>query len=314
VELHAPPAGFDLDSSSEQLARAWLVATVERTPLDRVADVDLELFSTEAIPLIAGVLRALELAPRSGANLPEDLTRRARGLGRLRRGERASAEIQLDLAALHSLLIASLDRAAPLRPSDRDVAALRRLAEIFGSLHAALAGHTTDEPHPERASPTTLSGDGDLDGSLDALLAEYRRYGHPFALALIEVEGLREIYESHGRESGELMSSAATTMIRNQIRIVDRAFQVNDDAFCVLAPNVDAGRLRRMGNRLARVVEGSQADQGARISISAGVSACPEHGHDRERLLDVAREALDSARETGEAVGIAALNGSRRKS
>ena len=89
-------------------------------------------------------------------------------------------------------------------------------------------------------------------------------------------------------------------MIRNQIRIVDHAFRVDDDAFCVLAPNVDAGKLRRMGDRLARVVDGSQADDGPRISISAGVSACPEHGHDSERLLEIAREALEAARAAGE--------------
>ena len=66
-----------------------------------------------------------------------------------------------------------------------------------------------------------------------------------------------------------------------------------------------------MGDRLARVVDGSQADDGPRISISAGVSACPEHAHERERLLEVAREALESARATGEAVEVAASNGSR---
>jgi hypothetical protein len=66
-----------------------------------------------------------------------------------------------------------------------------------------------------------------------------------------------------------------------------------------------------MGDRLARVVDGSLADEGPRISISAGVSGCHEHGHDRERLLQVAQGALESARTTGEAVEIAALNGSR---
>jgi GGDEF domain-containing protein len=79
----------------------------------------------------------------------------------------------------------------------------------------------------------------------------------------------------------------------------------------VLAPNVDAGRLRRMGDRLARVVDGSQAPGAPRISISAGVAACPEHGQDRERLLEVAREALEAARAADEPVGVASFNGAR---
>ena len=314
MEVYPPAAGSGLDPSSEQLAKEWLVATIERTPLHRVGDLDLDLLATQAVPLIGGILRALERDPHGGASLPEELSRHARELGRLRRGDRASAETQRDLGALQSLLIASLDRAAPLRPSGGLTASVRRLAEIFGSLHATVVENPAappDEGEPSPADPAALPGGSDLDGSLDTLLAEYRRYGHPFALALIEVEGLREIYKAHGRESGDWMSSAATTMIRNQIRIVDRAFRVNHDAFCVLAPNVDAGRLRRMGDRLARVVDGSQADDGPRISISAGVSACPEHAHERERLLEVAREALESARATGEAVEVAASNGSR---
>jgi diguanylate cyclase (GGDEF)-like protein len=216
---------------------------------------------------------------------------------------------------LHSLLITSLDRAAPLLPLGDPVGSARRLAEIFGSLHAAVTEglvRRPDQADPPRSDePAALPGSADLEGSLDALVAEYRRYGHPFALALIELEGLREIYETHGRESGSWMSTAATTMIRNQVRIVDRAFQMDDDAFCVLAPNVDAGRLRRMGDRLARVVHGSQANDGPRVSISAGVAACPEHGHDRGRLLEVAREALQAARAADEPVGVAASNGSR---
>jgi diguanylate cyclase (GGDEF)-like protein len=314
MEAQPPAPGSVFGASSEQLAKAWLAAIIERTPLDRVADVDLDLLATEAIPLIAGIRRAVEHAPHGAPDLPDDVSRRARELGRARRGSGASAEIQRDLAALQSLLIASLDR-APLRPSGDVVGSARRLAEIFGSLHAAVADGQVREPDqagPRRSDePPVVPGSANLDGSLDGLVAEYRRYGHPFALALIELEGLREIYETHGRVSGDRMSTAATTMIRNQIRIVDHAFRVDDDAFCVLAPNVDAGKLRRMGDRLARVVDGSQADDGPRISISAGVSACPEHGHDSQRLLEIAREALEAARAAGEPVEIAAFNGSR---
>jgi diguanylate cyclase (GGDEF)-like protein len=315
VEVQPEAANSGLDVSSQQLAKAWLVAIVERTPLDQVADVDFDLLATESLPLIAGILSGLERAPHGAANVPDDVSQRARELGRARRGSQAPAEIQRDLAALQSLLVAALDRATPLRPSEEVVGSARRLAEIFGSLHATVTGELVGEPGeaspPPPDQPPALPGGAELHGSLDALVAEYRRYGHPFALALIELEGLRGIYETHGRESGDWMSIAATRMIRNQIRIVDHAFRVDEDAFCVLAPNVDAGKLRRMGDRLARVVDASQADRGPRISISAGVSACPEHAQDRERLLEVAREALEAARTTGNPVEIAALNGFR---
>ncbi len=191
----------------------------------------------------------------------------------------------------------------------------QRLAELFGSLHGALTEALVAEREVAAGEgrPGALPGHADLDRWLAALVAEHRRYGRPFALALLELDGLRRIFESHGRQPGELMLAAATRVIRNQIRIVDHAFRLDDDGFCVLAPNVDSDRLGRMADRLARVVEASQAPDGPRIAISAGISGCPEHGHDAGRLLEVAGDALGAAKASGEPVQVA-LNGARATS
>jgi hypothetical protein len=68
-----------------------------------------------------------------------------------------------------------------------------------------------------------------------------------------------------------------------------------------------------MADRLARVVEASQAPSGPRIAISAGISACPEHGQEAGRLLEIAGDALGAAKASGEPVQVA-LNGARTRS
>ena len=50
-----------------------------------------------------------------------------------------------------------------------------------------------------------------------------------------------------------------------------------------------------------------EAAGGLRISISAGVVACPEHGDDAEGLLQKADEAMWRARAVGQPVGVGAL-------
>jgi diguanylate cyclase (GGDEF)-like protein len=301
------------DPFADQLAKSWLVGVIERTPLDQVRELDLDVLTREASPLIAAILDGLDAGRPALPGLSSDASRRARELGRLRPAARACAEVPRDLAVLQSVLIASLHRGGPGGRSSDFGRSVQRLAEIFGSLHGAVAEglvrkrDLTDPPD----RPAAFPGSADLEGWLAVLVAEHRRYGRPFAVAVLELDGLGRIVEAHGRRSGELMSTAASTVIRNQIRIVDHAFQVGDDAFCVLAPDVDAGRLRRMADRLARVVEASQAADSPRIAISAGVSACPEHGHDASRLLDVAGAALEAAKAAGEPVQIAAVNGSR---
>lgn len=294
-----------------QLAKAWLLGVIERTPLDRVAELDLDLLTTEAMPLIAAILDALD-----GSELDPAARERAWALTGLRPGDRACAEAPRDLAVLQSVLIESLgDESPDRRRFTGPLPAPQRLAELFGSLQGTLTEALVAErgANAAESQPAPLPGNADLDRWLAVLVAEHRRYGRPFALALLGLEGLGQIFETRGRRPGELMLAAATTVIRSQIRIVDHAFRLDEDGFCVVAPNVDADRLGRMAGRLARVVEASQAPGGPRIAISAGISGCPEHGQDVGRLLEVAGDALGAARASGESVQVA-LNGARAHS
>jgi diguanylate cyclase (GGDEF)-like protein len=312
VNPAAPTPSPRPHSPADELAKAWLVGVIERTPMDRITELDLGLLSAEAIPLIAGILGGLEL--EDAGELMPHTEERARALAGLRHGDRASSEIPRDLAVLQSVLIASIYRDVSGRMRTDFERSAQRLAEIFGSVQAAVAEGLVGELAPagtpdERPAP--LPGSDDLDHWLQVMIAGYRRYGHPFALALVDVEGLGPINEAYGGRSGDWMSTAVAAVIRNQIRIVDQAFRLRDDEYCVLAPNVSAGRLRPMADRLARVVDASQSVDAPRIGISVGVSACPEHGHDGGQLLAVASEALDAARATGQPVEVAVSNGHR---
>ena len=52
----------------------------------------------------------------------------------------------------------------------------------------------------EVADPITgLPGPAQLDHFLAMLLAEQRRYGHPFAFALVDIDGLARTNETYGR-------------------------------------------------------------------------------------------------------------------
>jgi diguanylate cyclase (GGDEF)-like protein len=299
--------------SPDELAKAWLLAIIERTPLEEIREVDLDLLTTEGGPLIAAVLDAMGSEAEAGTDLSEEALQHARRFARLRGGDAASADVQRDLATLHSLLIESLEGDVPHRRFGGLATSARRLAEVFGAIHAAAAeGHPSERGPAARANgASTLPGDTELHRWLHVLGAEYRRYGHPFALALVDVEGLGPINEVYGAQSGDWMLTAIATVIRNQIRVVDHAFRLGEDGFCVLAPNVGAGRLRPMADRLARVVEASQAADGPRITICVGVSGCPEHGQEGGHLLEVAEEALYAAKAAGQPVEIAAFNGSR---
>ena len=141
---------------------------------------------------------------------------------------------------------------------------------------------------------------------LDQMAETNRRYGHPFALAVFDASGpdTRNDDAGAGQETVLAILGAA---LRDSIRIVDEAFRLEEDAICVLAPNLQTVEAVQMAERLLAQLEELERAGGLRIAVSAGVVACPEHGADVERLLHKADAAMWRARAVGQPVGVGAL-------
>lgn len=301
----------NLPGGSQELAKAWLLRLIERTPLSDVSEIEVGLLTTQAAPFIDDILEELgSPPPETGPRLAADTRERAREFGRLRHGERAPAEIPRDLAALQALLIETLRRDVPERRRGDFARSVEDLAEIFGSIQCELIEGLVRERagEPKRDELTALPGPAELNEWLQVLLAEHRRYGHPFAIALLDVEGLGRVNEAYGREAGDQMLAAVATVIRNRIRGADRPFRVGDDDFCVLMPHSEASEARQMANRIVRVIEGSQIENGPRVAVAIGISSCPSNDDDAARLLEMAEEATYAAKASGRSVAVAGGN------
>ena len=144
-----------------------------------------------------------------------------------------------------------------------------------------------------------LPGSEELDRCLAELIAEHRRYGHRFSLALVDVDGLGRINDAYGRRAGDLVLAGIGGVLRLELREVDRVFRVQDDEFAVVAPHTEASGLVPMARRVASLVADSQVEAGPRIAIAAGVVGCPADGLAADRLLESATEAVYAAKASG---------------
>jgi diguanylate cyclase (GGDEF)-like protein len=294
----------------EQLAKEWLVRVVERTPLPDVGELPLSWIVAEAPPLIADILGALgEPGSPAERDLEEEEAALTGQLALLRQGTDAPEQIPRDLAALQAVLIESLRREVPERRPGDFANAVTRLAEVFGTIQGGVTKALVEERSGAAATDplTGLPGRAQLEEWLRILLAEHRRYGHPFALAQIDIDGLERINQSRGRQAGDGMVAAIAEVIRRQIREADQAFRLEEDEFAVLAPHAEAGGLVQMASRLTSLIDEAQEPEGARISITIGVAACPDDGMTPERLLQSVDEATYAAKADG--VPVARRNG-----
>lgn len=231
-----------------------------------------------------------------------------------RRSDRSSASrIALKVSELHADLLRTLHEEIGTN-GEPFLQAAQRLAGEFGSVTAAAidAAQPATSAAPPVAAPEepgelpSLYRPGHMRRRLEQLLETNRRYKHPFGLAVFDASG-------PGTRPGDVAGGQETVLsivgaaLRDSIRIVDEAFRLEEDAICVLAPNLGTVEGVQMCERLLGKLDDLEQAGGLRIAVSAGVVACPEHGTDADELLHKADAAMWRARAVGQPVGVGAL-------
>jgi diguanylate cyclase (GGDEF)-like protein len=291
----------------------WLLDVLQRTPLEHMDEVPIAWIASEGPALIADIVSGLsEPLSSRDLELAEEGLERVDQLGALRQGASA-LEIPRDLAALQALLIEALRREVPERQVGAFAASVERLAEIFGDIQAQVSERlVADRSGGAAVDPLTgLPGQAELHEWMRILLSEHRRHGRPFAVMLIDCDGLGRINEAHGREAGDRVLRAVSALIRRRIRSAGRVFRLADDELCVLAPDQAASEALPLAEQLRELIDRSQASDGPIIAITAGLASCPEHGEDAESLLAAAEEASWAAKAAGRGVAVGSPVGAR---
>ncbi len=129
-----------------------------------------------------------------------------------------------------------------------------------------------------------------------------QRYGTPVSLAIIDLDGFKQINDRGGHGQGDRALSHFGRVVNASIRRVDRPFRVGGDEFAVLLPHTDAAGARTVVRRLlAAALQPADGDRedGLHVSFSAGVSALPSLASTRAQLYSQADTALYQAKHGG---------------
>lgn len=152
---------------------------------------------------------------------------------------------------------------------------------------------------------------------LDAEVAESRRYQHPAAIVMLDIDGLGDLNAEYGLAAGDAVLREVALRVRLRVRAADALGRSGSDGFLAILPHTDAEGAATFADVLRRRVAGRPlAIDGHEVSvtISAGVSIMRAGEElDRDRLLARAEEALASARAAGgNAVALDRLHGLAR--
>jgi diguanylate cyclase (GGDEF)-like protein len=301
-----------LERSRDELAKQWLVRLIERASLDEIRELPTEKIARELPELISGIVNAIAEGDGDPFNLTKDQSERAASLAALRAGAREAraADVARDVAALQTVLLHALRDDLEDDPV-RFAEAVEQLVEAVAAIQAeAMEAHVTSRSREleSQANTDPLTGLGNLRAlqrQLATLLDVRKRYQHPFAVLLMDIDGLKRINDSHGHQAGDRVLMQVGMSLRRSIRSVDTAARIGGDEFCVLLPEQDLKSAAKLAARLATAIEEEVAAPGdPPITVSIGVAASPEHGDEAEALIDTADRAMYSAKAAGEGIAL----------
>src|SRR6201996_8698044 len=176
-----------------------------------------------------------------------------------------------------------------------DAQTLELLSDLIAA-HISHAALLAEEAHDSRHDVLTgLPNRRAYEERLRYELARARRYEHPLALCLLDLDGFKGINDRLGHPAGDEILRAVADAIR-ATRDADEGFRIGGDEFAILLPETSAraavAGVQRMIDELARTPGDGLApvDGLERIAVSYGIASgerepeCLHAAADRELL------------------------------
>ena len=291
--------------TTDELAHAWVVGIVERTSLGDLSGIALGWLGRQAPALVDDLLEAVNAPPGPDPELPNSAAACARALVRLRDARTAPAEVPRDLAVLQGLLAEAIARNVGPGGEGDLKARNDRLIRIFGALNAEFAQALLAErlERDGRDELTGLPGERAFQEELWRLVAVGAHERRPFSVLELDLDGLRRVNASAGREAGDRLLAEVADAASQEIGAAGRLFRLDGDELAALVPGTVGPAAVELAGRVRAAA--SETNGRAAPAISVGVASWPTHAGEPAELIERVREATYAAKASGQGVALA---------
>ena len=131
------------------------------------------------------------------------------------------------------------------------------------------------------------------------------RYGEPFALVVLDVDGFKGLNDRHGHAAGDAALGAIGGVLQRTLRLGDHAFRLGGDEFALVLDHSGAAEAELVVNRLCEALDALEVGEGTRLRASFGVAVGAGETADPEALLRSADAAMYAAKRAGERMRLA---------
>jgi len=141
-----------------------------------------------------------------------------------------------------------------------------------------------------------------FDERLAEEFARGKRYDHPFALVLLDIDHFKAINDKHGHVAGDKMLQLVAMRMEQQVRLTDFVARYGGEEFAILLPESSAEQALVVAQKVREAVEQARLRhdrETLRVTISAGVGEMNPKRDTPEMLTKRVDAALYRAKQSG---------------
>jgi diguanylate cyclase (GGDEF)-like protein len=141
-----------------------------------------------------------------------------------------------------------------------------------------------------------------FDAELLTLIAAAEREGRPLGLLVMDLDGVKQINDTHGHLFGAYVIGEAGHLIKDLIDGNGIGTRFGGDEYVAALPDHDLEATRAVGERIRSTIESHRFErEGIELhpGISIGVAAFPQSAVDAQTLFHAGDEALYRAKRAG---------------
>jgi diguanylate cyclase (GGDEF)-like protein len=120
---------------------------------------------------------------------------------------------------------------------------------------------------------------------------------------MIDIDNFKNINDSFGHLSGDIVLNKLAELFGNSIRCVDLIFRYGGEEFTILLPETSKGEAKNSAERLREFIEETQfnvlENKKATLTISVGIAEFSEDAKDKQGFIHCADQALFEAKRLG---------------
>jgi two-component system, cell cycle response regulator len=137
---------------------------------------------------------------------------------------------------------------------------------------------------------------------MDEALARHRRTNRTFAMVISDIDHFKSVNDTYGHPMGDEVLRQVSATFRKTLRETDFPARYGGEEFVIVLEETDAEGALIITNRLREEISKLvfQTEKGPlKVTISMGVSMYPDHSQDRQKLIDLADQALYVSKKGG---------------